>query len=347
MDGRELPDRRLGQPATAPTPTTPTTSAHHRHRAPRRAAVGHDHGAAVRPGDERRRRLLSLPRDLWVDDRRQHGKSNRINAAFSKGPDVLIKTVAETPRHPDPPLRRGRLPGLQAPRRRHRRRVRSGSTLPARDTNTGLRVTEPGCVKLDGLEALQYARSRHFETGDQRHAGARTAVGRPRPHQPPAGLHPQGRSRRPCRSGVSNPLVLNELIGAAVDNRPARRPRSTCWPSPTGCRRSGPPTSPATRCRPTGKFVQGQRRADHERQARPADPRLLPAARRPCRRPASTAPPSATADGAALTARPRRRSGGDHLAAAAHLGRRPARSRAPTSSAADERAGWPLAVGPA
>ena len=74
------------------------------------------------PVDQQRRRSLSLPRDLYVDIPGSDDK-NRINAAFFKGPDVLIKTITESLRHPRPPLRRGRLPGLQAHRRRHRRRV--------------------------------------------------------------------------------------------------------------------------------------------------------------------------------------------------------------------------------
>ena len=34
--------------------------------------------------------------------------------------------------------------------------------LPTRDKNTGLRVTQPGCVTLNGIDALAYVRSRHF-----------------------------------------------------------------------------------------------------------------------------------------------------------------------------------------
>jgi LCP family protein required for cell wall assembly len=40
---------------------------------------------------------------------------------------------------------------------------------PTRDTNTGLNVPEPGCFVLGGVQALAYARSRHyeeFENGD-------------------------------------------------------------------------------------------------------------------------------------------------------------------------------------
>ncbi|HSB86939.1 MAG TPA: LCP family protein, partial [Ilumatobacteraceae bacterium] len=34
---------------------------------------------------------------------------------------------------------------------------------PTRDVNTGLDITEPGCHVLDGMQALAYSRSRHYE----------------------------------------------------------------------------------------------------------------------------------------------------------------------------------------
>jgi anionic cell wall polymer biosynthesis LytR-Cps2A-Psr (LCP) family protein len=34
---------------------------------------------------------------------------------------------------------------------------------PTRDLNTGLNIVEPGCHLLDGVQALAYARSRHYE----------------------------------------------------------------------------------------------------------------------------------------------------------------------------------------
>ena len=106
--------------------------------------------------------LLSLPRDLYVDIPGSDDP-NRINAAYFKGPDVLIKTVTESfgiPVHHY----------VEVDFQGFKRIVDAidGVSIwfdaPVRDANTGLRVNETGCVKLDGLQALQYARSRHLET---------------------------------------------------------------------------------------------------------------------------------------------------------------------------------------
>lgn len=105
--------------------------------------------------------LLSLPRDLWLPIAgTEH--SNRINSAFSKGTDVLVNTITENL-------------GIEI---NHYVEVDFGGfkTLvdaiggvpvcfdyPTRDKNTGLNITNPGCWELDGLQGLQYTRSRHFE----------------------------------------------------------------------------------------------------------------------------------------------------------------------------------------
>ncbi len=105
--------------------------------------------------------LLSLPRDLWVEIAGT-GKHSRINSAFSHGTDVLVKTITED---------------FGIPINHYIEVDFSGfKTLvdaiggvdacfdnPTRDKNTGLLVTNPGCYTLDGVEGLQYTRSRHFE----------------------------------------------------------------------------------------------------------------------------------------------------------------------------------------
>ncbi|MEZ5218555.1 MAG: LCP family protein, partial [Ilumatobacteraceae bacterium] len=105
--------------------------------------------------------LLSLPRDLWVTIS-DTGKKNRINAAVSHGPDVLVQTISDN---------------LGIPINHYVEVDFSGfKTLvdaiggvpvcfdyPTRDHNTGLMVATPGCYELSGIEGLQYTRSRHFE----------------------------------------------------------------------------------------------------------------------------------------------------------------------------------------
>ena len=59
--------------------------------------------------------------------------------------------------------------------------------FPAQDVNTGLYFAEPGCDVLDGVQALAYARSRHYEEfrdGEWHEDGTR----RHRAHQAPAAV---------------------------------------------------------------------------------------------------------------------------------------------------------------
>ncbi len=103
--------------------------------------------------------ILSIPRDLWIA-----ADKSRINAAFNKGPANLVETVTTADE-------------LQIPIQHYVEVDFSGFKslvdalggvqvcfeYPTRDENTGLNVTEPGCPTLTGVEALAYARSRHFE----------------------------------------------------------------------------------------------------------------------------------------------------------------------------------------
>ena len=103
--------------------------------------------------------LLSLPRDLYV---KVDGKQARINTAYSKGTDVLVSTIKQDL-------------GIQI---NHYVEidfngfkalvdavggVEACFWFPTRDQNTGLNAPRGGCFKLNGTQALQYARSRHFE----------------------------------------------------------------------------------------------------------------------------------------------------------------------------------------
>jgi polyisoprenyl-teichoic acid--peptidoglycan teichoic acid transferase len=157
--------------------------------------------------------LLSLPRDLYVDI--PGSGKNRVNAAFFKGPDVLVKTITQTLGIPVHHYVEVDFQGFK-------RIVDAigGVSIwfdaPVRDANTGLQVNETGCVKLNGVEALQYARSRHLETkvnGRWREDGTGD-LGRISRQQD----FIRRALEKAVSRGVSNPLVLNELIGAAVDN---------------------------------------------------------------------------------------------------------------------------------
>lgn len=104
--------------------------------------------------------LLSIPRDLYVDiPGRGH---SRINSAYNDGPAVLIQTVQQAlglPIHHYVEVDffgfKDIVDSIGG--------VQMCFLVPVQDVNTGLYIAEPGCYVLDGVQALAYARSRHFE----------------------------------------------------------------------------------------------------------------------------------------------------------------------------------------
>ena len=108
--------------------------------------------------------MLSVPRDLWVPIAGTNGR-NRINSALaSGGPNgrtTLIETVEnffEFDIHHYVEINflgfRNLVDELGG--------VPIYFQYPARDTNTGLEILEPGCHVLDSVDALAYARSRKY-----------------------------------------------------------------------------------------------------------------------------------------------------------------------------------------
>src|SRR5215211_6729166 len=106
--------------------------------------------------------LLSIPRDLWVT---VGGSEDRINTAYSEGPQTLVDTVTGALGIPIPHYVEVDFSGFKG-----LVDVLGGVPLyfdqPMRDEWTGLSVAEPGCVKLSGNQALAFARSRHLEVWD-------------------------------------------------------------------------------------------------------------------------------------------------------------------------------------
>jgi LCP family protein required for cell wall assembly len=116
--------------------------------------------AHVDPNAPDRGFLVSIPRDLWVPIP-GHG-TQRINAAYNYGPTVLIQTIEQD---------------LQIPINHYLEvgfdtfaeivnaigAVHIFFPTAAYDKFTGLNITVPGCVALNGLQALTYVRSRHYQ----------------------------------------------------------------------------------------------------------------------------------------------------------------------------------------
>lgn len=106
--------------------------------------------------------VLSFPRDLYVTISGTNGR-NRINAAYKVDqPQRLADTIYENFFIPIDHY-------IQIDFCAFKRLVDAVGGVgvpfefPARDTATGLDITQTGCVTLDGSTALAYVRSRHYK----------------------------------------------------------------------------------------------------------------------------------------------------------------------------------------
>ena len=165
--------------------------------------------------------IVSFPRDLWLPIAGTGGE-DRINAAVQQGAGQLVATITENfgvPVHHYAQIDfRGfkalvnAVGGVEIP-----------FPAPSRDfdeatqkTLTGLDIPTPGCIRLDGDQALAYVRSRHFQ---------QLIDGRWQPD--PAGdlnriQRQQDFIRRTFRQtlarGLLDPRRINRLLQVAQDN---------------------------------------------------------------------------------------------------------------------------------
>ena len=160
--------------------------------------------------------LLSLPRDLYVD--LAGGGRGRINTALALGgPARLIETIKQDF---DIPINHYAMVNFQGFESLVTAvdGVPLDFAFPSRDENTGLFQYDPGCVNLDGEQALAYVRSRHFEI--QRTPGGKwiedpsSDIGRINRQQ----QFIKAALRKAVAKGVRNPFVLKDLIGIAQRN---------------------------------------------------------------------------------------------------------------------------------
>lgn len=158
-----------------------------------------------------RAQLLSLPRDLYVPIAGTKHR-DRINSAFAKGADVLVRTVEQ-----DFGISISHYVEIDFQGFKHLVDAVGGVTIcfdaPSRDPNTGLNAGA-GCQKLNGTMALAYARSRHFQQLVKGHW-----------REDPSG--DLGRIQRQQNflrvamqkaAATRNPITLNKLLNVAVDN---------------------------------------------------------------------------------------------------------------------------------
>jgi len=159
--------------------------------------------------------IVSVPRDLYLPIAGT-GKSDKVNSAFSGGgAQRLIATVQQ---------------GLGI-RINHYAEVDfvgfkdivdavGGVSIfvptPARDAFTGLQIGKAGCLNLDGIAALAWVRSRHYEYLSQGKwvEDPRADIGRIERQQD----FIRRMMKKAFSAGISNPLTLNRLIGIGVNN---------------------------------------------------------------------------------------------------------------------------------
>ena len=109
-------------------------------------------------------KLLSFPRDLWVPIWGT-GASQRINTAYNNGPQPLINTIEQDFGIPINHY-------VEVNFDSFRDVVNAIGGVPLyfstrmRDKNSGLDIETPGCVTLNGDQALSFARSRELQYYD-------------------------------------------------------------------------------------------------------------------------------------------------------------------------------------
>ncbi len=111
--------------------------------------------------------ILDIPRDTFVTmsgmpSSSPFGGQNRINVPFNYGPGPLVQTIEKTfgipINHYVEIDFNGFMGAVNAVGG-----VNLDFPYPARDSYTGMNVTRTGCQHLSGAQALQVARSRHYQ----------------------------------------------------------------------------------------------------------------------------------------------------------------------------------------
>ncbi len=109
--------------------------------------------------------VLSIPRDTMIavaGDTSQTGKYNRINATYNAGPDQLVESIQANFGIPIEHVVQINFDGLEGAVDAIGG-IKVDFPFPAKDSYTGLDVSQTGCQLLDGQNALALARSRHYQ----------------------------------------------------------------------------------------------------------------------------------------------------------------------------------------
>jgi len=162
----------------------------------------------------KRAAMVSFPRDLWIPIA-PDGHEQRINTAFSNGPETLIETIKlnfNVPIHHYMQVDFAGFQGLVD--------AVGGVEIflagAVRDRVTGLNITDTGCVLFHGDQALAYVRSRHFEYQENGRwrDDPRGDLGRIERQQD----FIRRALRKALSSGLTNPSKLRRLVDVGIDN---------------------------------------------------------------------------------------------------------------------------------
>ena len=182
----------------------------------------HDHDPAGRSAVPTKAQLLSLPRDLWVQDRRhQLPREDQLGPGHRRARAADQDDPAEL-RHPHQPLHPGRLRRPSGRWSTPWAASRSTSRGRPATSTPGSTSTQPGCVTLDGVQGLAYARSRYFETKQNGHweQDPTSDIGRIARQQQFIKLA----LKRAIAKGARNPFVDSRADRHGPERRHPRRP---------------------------------------------------------------------------------------------------------------------------
>ena len=165
--------------------------------------------------EEATAQLLSFPRDLYLDIAGT-GRRDRINSAYGQGRQALIDTIqqnfgVEVNHYIEVDFKGfeglvGAVGGIPM-----------WFDSPMRDDYSGLFVGTPGCVTLDGSQALAFARARALEYQDEAgrwHTDPTADLGRISRQQ----IFIRRAVTRALDIGITDIGTLNRLLDVAVDN---------------------------------------------------------------------------------------------------------------------------------
>ncbi len=157
--------------------------------------------------------ILSIPRDLYVTVAGT-GRKDRVNSAFSlSGATGLVATVESalgiSINHyveVDFVGFRDIVDAVGG--------VKVYVPAPARDRYSGLSLSAPGCIRLNGTQSLAWVRSRYYETmvGGRWRADPTSDIGRIGRQQD----FIRRMMRTAVDAGLTNPVKLNRLVGIGV-----------------------------------------------------------------------------------------------------------------------------------